>query len=278
MKIKLSDLRKNTYFRIVQVVALIILSSFYLYQTYQYFSPQTILVNDIEKIEIPTNQNFYYLLDAGHGISSDFSEKCGNKSVEYTDEDGKKQCFWEYQYNFNIRFYLSQMLDSMNIAYDFTNDDVYYYKDDPVSDLKNRVYKINEYNPSKEIPIIVFSIHGNANKDKDVGGFEVYVSKQGFFSEKYFYENKHEFSQQIANEMYQSYKTIFGTDHKYNYNKEPKKGDFFILTRTKTYAILTENEYFTNPEIRKKMQTVEFQRKVAEAHLLTILKLEERYE
>ena len=62
-----------------------------------------------------------------------------------------------------------------------------------------------------------------------------------------------------------------------NKSQDFKEAAFKIISKTKCYAILTENEFFTNPIIRKKMRTSEFKLRVAKAHFNCISYIEKNF-
>lgn len=260
--------------KIFQILILLLVIGYSGYLLSGKLHREILIVEKIKQEVIPPPQQFFYLLDSGHGIRFDLSDKCGDKSVP-DPKDEHDKCFMEYEFNWAVRGFLASMLDSVGIQFKYVNDVSFYYKDDPVADLKKRVEFINSYIPPIDIPIVVISIHANANTNKNVSGFEVYAPETKVFSND-FYPNKKEFSQKLANEMYNSYHEVFGDSHKYNHNEKALEENFYILKETIPYAILTENEYFTNPDMLPKMKTIEFQRNVALAHFLTIMKLEKK--
>jgi N-acetylmuramoyl-L-alanine amidase len=242
--------------KIKQTIALLILCCYFIFKifsliTYDGFS---------------TNQKYLYLLDSGHGFDGN---SCRNKSVLETDGT----CFYEWAYNWNVRSELALLLDEAGIKYVLINTDK--SKD---LDLDQRIKKINGI--SSKIPKILISIHGNAASDKEenfksANGFEVYSPKHEY-SKNYFYKDKKEFSDTLAKVMFDCFAEIF-PDHKMRYdsrNQTYKEATYAILSKTKCYSILTENEFFTNDRIRQQMKTKEFQKRVALAHFKTIQHVE----
>lgn len=245
--------------KIRQTFALFLLCFYFLIQVLDCFG-----IHIIKYKNYYDSQKFFYIIDAGHGY---YGNKCSGKAV--LDENG--YCFYEWIYNWNIRTHLTQMLDKQGIEYVLVNTNK--YND---MQLDDRVVKINNIKSKK--PKILISIHGNAASDfPDANGFEVY-SPKGTFSTKYFYKDKKEFSDTLANLMYGFISKEF-PEHLMRYensNQNYKEANFTILAKTKCYAILTENEFFTTPKMRELMRTEEFKIRVAKAHFNFINHMENR--
>ena len=245
--------------KIRQTIALVILCLYFIVKILGIFDIQI-----IPQRTLASNQQFIYYLGSGHGFNGD---KCGSKSVVDTDNT----CFYEWIFNWNVKGELARMLDSAGIKYVSVNNDM-----NSDMSLDDRIAKVNEQHT--KLPKIYISIHANASANEEANGFEVY-SPKGEYSTKYFYEDKKGFSDTIANMMYQNLKVQFPT-HKMRYatkSKDFKEASFRVITHSKCYSILTENEFFTNPEIRKKMRTKEFIIKVAVAHFNCIKEIEKKY-
>lgn len=244
--------------KIKQSIALLILCCYFIFKIFNIFT-------NIGE----TNQKYLYVLDSGHGFTGN---DCRNKSI--IENDGS--CFYEWVYNWNVRSELCLLLDAANIKYVLVNDS----KQNDM-DLDERIEKINKIK-SKQKKILI-SIHGNAASDKEenykqANGFEVYSPKHEY-SKDYFYADKKEFSDTLAKIMFDYFKEVF-PNHKLRYESKEqtyKEATYSILAKTKCYSILTENEFFTNDDIRQLMKTKAFQQKVALAHFKLIKYVEENY-
>lgn len=246
-----------------QTIALLLLCIYFIIKTFEIFNVKVSKNFTNEKHE-KKEQKFIYLLDAGHGIIN--GEKCGYKSILEPDNT----CFYEWIFNWNVRSLLASMLDREGIKYMFINKDTL---DVP---LKKRVSIANNIESNKKK--ILISIHANASANSNANGFEVY-SPRGNYSKKYFYEDKKQFSDTLANIMYQCYSEEF-PKHRMRYkskSQDYKEAAFKIISNVKCYAILTENEFFTNPQMRNLMRTKKFQMKCAKAIFTFIKKIEEKH-
>lgn len=252
--------------KIKQVFALAFLCIYFSIKTVALIGDYVIQHRYKTKTKI-VNQNYYYLLDSGHGYRD---ESCGHKAV--IEDDGR--CFHEWIFNWEVRRHLANMLDSSGIKYIFVNSNV--NSDMPI---QLRAKKAN--NIKTAIPKVYISIHANAsNMEKkgweDVEGFEVFSPETKYII-KGSYKNKKAFSDSIATWLTQELMEIF-PEHKFRTSGGNlfKEASYTVISKTKCYSILSENEFFTNPKMRNKMRKLEFQKKVAKAHYNLILRLEKK--
>lgn len=210
-------------------------------------------------------QRFLYLLDSGHGY---YGNTCGSKAI--LESDGT--CFYEWIFNWNVRRHLAIMLENEGIDYKFVNTDL---KSD--LSLDARIHKVN--NIKSKAPKILISIHANAASDKNENweaahGFEVYSPRSDKSHSGY--EDKVVFSDTLATLLQNELGTTFPKHEIRLYDGKHKRANFELIAKTNCYAILSENEFFTNPKMRKMMRTDEFAKKVALAHYNFIKKIEKR--
>lgn len=228
-----------------------------------------------------TGQKYIYLLDSGHGFRRN---SCGSHKSVVDINDPTDTCFYEHEFNIEVRNFLAEMLDSVGIAYNFIGE---FYTD---IDLNTRLQMIQDhqvcYAKYSNLPTVLFSVHANAAKEhvSDAKGFSVYIPKNKLES-KYTgvkHLDKLEKSAEIATIFMRHIKSVFPESKGYTYrgqspNKPYFERNLFMTARPSCYAVLTENNFFTNPEIRMQMSQPWFQKKVAEAHFLTIMELEGKY-
>lgn len=210
----------------------------------------------------PKNSEYTYILDTGHGYRD---TTCSYKCVQ--DENGRY--FYEWILNWNVRNHLAMSLDSLGISYIFVNEDTF---DLPLNDRVFKINKIVDSNPNKKF--ILFSIHANAsNLEKDrlgkAEGYEVYIPKNNS-KVKSPYLDKLKISKNLAIKYKNS---VVGRNLTFRGIKEK---NYTIISKTKCYSILTENNFFTNPQQRKKMRSEVTQKEIANFHLDIIKKLENK--
>lgn len=251
--------------KIRQTISLVILCFYFSIKTFSLFGFESIRSTTSTKINI--SQKFLYLIDSGHGY---YGEKCSGKAI--TEGDGS--CFYEWKYNWQIRYYLAHMLDSVGIQYTFVNTNI----STDIS-ITERAKIANEI--ESPIPKVYISIHGNAASKKSknrkkANGFEVYSPEQHkIIGDAYEYKKRG--SDSLATWMAQELKKEF-PEHvlRTEGSKLYREASFTVITKTKCFSILTENEFFTNPNIRKKMKTDKFKKRVAKAHFKFIQRLEKK--
>lgn len=215
----------------------------------------------------PSNQTYLYFLDAGHGGGY---SKCGFKSV--LEEDGT--CFWEYKFNFAVRKRLAEKLDSAKIKYVLVNPD-----STPDMDLDARVKFINRYQTKHKK--VSLSIHANAasskSQDKESAhGIDIFVAES--MHPRLTHKDKLEKSDSFATEMANFYYIMFKLDSPYHQlRKKPfHRKDYHMTYMVDGYAILTENDFFTNPRARQQMKTTNYIERIAHVHYQLIEKLERK--
>lgn len=216
------------------------------------------------------NQKYFYILDAGHGYVGD---DCTNASKVVKEEDGN--CFWEWKFNNDVREILSSMLTNRGIKHQFTNNDIS-SRDMPLSERINIVNNIASNYIDK---VILISIHSNApNSNSEnylkISGFEVYSPTSDNLAETP-YSNKKDFSDTIATILMNNIKKQF-PQHIMRTKSDQlfKENHYSIISKTNCFAVLSENEFFTNPQIRKMMKTYDFKKKCAMAHFNAIIDIE----
>lgn len=210
-------------------------------------------------------QKFLYLLDSGHGY---YGNTCGSKAI--LESNGT--CFYEWIFNWNVRRHLAIMLENEGVDYKFVNTNL---KSD--LSLDARIHKANII--KSKTPKILISIHANAASDKEENwqeahGFEVYSPRSDKSHNGY--EDKVVFSDTLAIFLQNELSAMFPKHEIRLDGGKHKKANFEIIAKTNCYAILSENEFFTNPKMRELMRTDEFAKKVALAHFNFIKKLEKR--
>ena len=212
------------------------------------------------------NQEFIYILDAGHGGNMG---DCGNKSI--IDNDGS--CFWEYKFNWELRDVLAAKLDSLGLAYVYTNTDSTFDMS-----LGERISKINALVKRYNKKFLVISIHADAASSKpEVERFDAYISiKRNKHSQ---YKDKYEVSHMIANTLLTELRTEFSDTSRGAvcsvYKRVREDNEKTMTFSPDCYAVLIENNFFTNPIIRERMKTKLFKERIACAYIKTIKHLEQ---
>ncbi len=170
------------------------------------------------------------ILDPGHG--GILNGKYQTEGKQYHFEDGTS--IYEGEVNRGIAFRLAEMLVSDGIPF--------YYACDLSHDtsLSNRVHYANSLVTNlkkKPSEFLYLSIHCNAGHGH---GFEVYTSIGDTLADK--------IAETFIDEFEDSYKHL-GITGRYDYldGDKDKESNFFVLSRTKMPAILTENLFFDNP-------------------------------
>ena len=199
---------------------------------------------------------FNWILDAGHG---------GVVNGEYITP-GKRSPIWSdgSQYfegvgNRNIVKKLIQRLEEKNIDYvdllEGTQADI---------PLHDRAYRANKIYHSEPNSVLV-SIHSNGFTSESANGFSIYTSRG---------ETK---SDLIAT-MFMKNMELYFPKHKsrkdYTDGDPDKEANFYILKKTNCPAILIENFFMTNFRESKLLMSTEFQDRIVECHLQTILEIE----
>ena len=197
-----------------------------------------------ESKEILSKQKYLWILDPGHGALTK-----GKRSP--VTKDGRQ--LLEYEFNFDVAKMIQCQLWNAGIKSIMTIDDP--------ANVGNALFKRVSKANSLKSPLhkVFVSIHGNAGPDKGFSdkshGIETfYFSPMG----------------KIIAEVFQ--KELISKTRLTN--RGVKKEDFYVLRYTDHPAILTENGFFTNPKEFELMMTKEYRKKVADAHVAAIQKIE----
>lgn len=269
LKLVYKKILKNPYIHVVMIIVGIFLLSYYGYN----YEPL--------KIEIPetkyVKQRNLYIIDSGHGHND--KNDCAWKSVKH---DGK--CFYEYEFNKKVADYLCDMLN---------NADIYYLRTDTLSDKRDLsitervefINKIKRHLDKKQIignthTVVLFSIHGNAARNIDANGLEVFTSiekcKQ-YKGKEHCEKNMHILATLLADNLKATFpeKPFRSTSEtEYKQTSMAPQGEITLLDETECYGVLSENGFYTNPKERNEMESSQYQIKVAAAHYKTICMLE----
>jgi len=191
--------------------------------------------------------NRLWILDGGHGKNT-----VGKRSPIWAD--GSQLFEWEYNRDIVRR-----------IAYTLgRREDVRFHilvPEDYDVNLSERVERVNTLVKTNYNSVLI-SIHGNAGKGR---GWEVWTSKGQTPSDrvaKVFYGE--------AAKEFPEMKMRIGT----SIEDPDKEMNFTILKNTLCPAILTENFFFDTEEECRLMMTNEFRQRVANMHIMGILKVE----
>lgn len=238
---------------------------------------------DTAYLEKYKSQKNIYILDSGHGKPR--TDNCRNKAVR----EPNGQCFYEWEYNFRVVNEICKMLDERGVFY-LRTDSITDQRDLGVMERVKYINRIVDDLESSNLPteteVLVISIHANgSSKSKEASGLEIFTNLEKanrFFDEASanHFKNQTEALTALIHDYYRQYmpSTNFRYSSKGQMYKESNKaheGDIAILKRTKTYAVLTENGFFTNDIERELMKTDEWVRRVAMVHVNTILTIED---
>jgi len=191
--------------------------------------------------------NRLWILDAGHGNNT-----LGKRSPKWAD--GSQLFEWEY--NRDIVNRIAYTLDR--------REDVRFHilvPEDHDVNLSERVERVNTLVKTNYNSVLI-SVHGNAGKGS---GWEVWTSRGQTTSDrvaKVFYGE--------ASKEFPEMKMRLGT----SIEDPDKEMNFTILKNTLCPAILTENFFFDNEEECRLMMKNEFRQRVANMHIMAILKIE----
>lgn len=169
-------------------------------------------------------------IDAGHG------GKDNGASVDNVMEDS---------INLKISGYLCELLMDIGVHILMSRTSDYdlaslYQKNRKREDLNNRVKYINDSKPD-----LFISIHLNTYATSDVNGAQV------------FYQSNNEDSKEMANYIQQSLNVLT------NKSRNIKSGDYFILNKTAPLGVLVECGFLSNSYERGKLNSEDYQYKVA---------------
>lgn len=211
---------------------------------------------------------YLWLLDPGHGgmINGEYQTQ-GKRSPVYNDN---KDQFYEGVFNREIVKMIIELSKNKIDTYNLVDTEL----DLPLrtrTDLANEIF-CKHYQTDKK-PCIYLSIHANAYTPNNklvfnsAKGWEVYTTKGESKSDKiatlFFEEIKKAFPDQK-----------FRTD--YSDHDPDKEEDFFVLRKTATPAVLTENFFMTNKDDLKILLSSDKKKKIAEAHYNAMVEVEKR--
>lgn len=194
--------------------------------------------------DLLSKQKYLWILDPGHGALTK------GKRSPVTDDNRQ---LYEYEYNFDIAKMIEFYLKEIDIRSIVTIND----PSTVGNALLKRVLKANFY--QTPLQKIFVSIHGNAGPSEDFS-----TSFKGI--ETFYYSPV---GKRIA-DVFQ--KELVGKTKLVN--RGIKKGNFYVLRYTDHPAILTENGFYNNPQEFELMMTKEFRKKIAQAHVAAIQKIE----
>lgn len=191
-----------------------------------------------------------WLLDGGHGgLINGIYQTSGKRSPIW---DNESQLF-EGEFNRSIVNRLVEMLTAENIRYVSLCPEM---EDIPLSERVDRANAVNG-------DCVLLSIHANAGGGR---GFEAFTSPG---------ETK---SDALARVFYEEMALEFPGDRM---RKDLSDGDpdkespFYILTKTRMPAVLTESFFMDNErECREYLMTKEGRDRIAEAHFNAIMRIE----
>lgn len=210
----------------------------------------TFLIEKTYSFPINASQEYLYILDAGHDEPN--YSKCDTKAIW---DNAKNKCFYEYEFNLDVRSYLASFLIENSIEYIYLNDSGIKMS------LNERVKKINKIVQEQKkfgTKCILISIHGNYAHNKKAEAFEFYTQDTTKIT-KQLDEDKNIISKKVAERLLNSYKNVFS---KNSWNKtftfRTKESNFQILRESNCPSILIENNFYSNDSIRELMWTKEF--------------------
>lgn len=169
-------------------------------------------------------------IDAGHG------GRDNGASVDNVMEDS---------INLKISGYLCELLMDIGAYVLMSRTSDYdlasiYQKNRKREDLNNRVKYINDSKPD-----LFISVHLNTYPTNDVNGAQV------------FYQNDNIESKEVANYIQHSLNVLT------NKNRNIKSGDYFILNKTEPLGVLVECGFLSNSYERGRLNSEDYQYKVA---------------
>jgi len=187
-------------------------------------------------------------IDCGHGGFDPYT-------LEYHTAPSKmaKHYFgtvYEGVINRRIGIALADMLRERGIDYYFL---MHQFEDTPLEDRTNLANELHKEYPN----LVVVSIHCNAFRDPTAKGWEVFTSVGKTRADRF------------ANKVYEAIekKNMFVMRPDFSDGDHDKEAKFWMLTRTKAPAILTENGFFTNPaEAMSMLFDPYWVQEVAQAH------------
>lgn len=207
-----------------------------------------------EEPKTERESRFLWCLDNGHGIYTQ-----GKRSPIL--EDGRQ--LLEYSFNRDIVNRIAEQLDKIGINYFIVVPEI-----EVGNALEMRVKRAN--NEPSELPKIFVSVHANAAPTKNINDW---CDENIKGIETWFYHQS-QTGRKIAN-IFQRH-LIEQTGFKDRKLKSRPEEQFYALRKTGMPAILTENGFYNNLGECKELLNEEVRDKIAWAHVLAILEIEEK--
>ena len=205
------------------------------------------------------NSNYHWLRDPGHGgIIKNVYQTHGKRSPIWADGS---QLF-EGEFTRDISNRLGIILDNLGIR---STDIVNSQRD--VS-LRTRVRTANNLHRINH-DCAYLSIHANAFSKESAHGWEVWTSKGETKSDK--------FATVFYNEMQSTFPDYEDFRPDTSDGDVDRESNFYVLKNTWMPAVLTENFFMTNWEDYKIITSEDGRQKIASAHAMAILKIEEAW-
>ena len=181
------------------------------------------------------------VIDAGHGGRDN-----GCSGINGTKESS---------INLSISKILKSYLETLGIRVVMTrNDSNGLYSANAInykqSDMEKRLEIINQANPD-----MVISIHQNSFDDHSQCGAQTFYQQND--------EKSHDFADSIQHQL------LSQLD---NARTESNHGDYYLLKESNVSAVIVECGYLTNPQEEIKLQTTDYQNKVAYAIMCGVVK------
>lgn len=154
----------------------------------------------------------------------------------------------EKEINLSIVFRLRDYLQMNDVKVILTreNDNGLYQQTDKNKksvDMRRRIEIINEANPD-----VMVSIHQNSYHQPEISGAQV------------FYYGKSEEGRRFAQIMQKRFDYVLGEK---NRRLAKANGSYYLLTHSKPVSIIIEGGFLSNPEEAKKLETEEYQDRIA---------------
>jgi len=200
---------------------------------------------------------FIWILDPGHGgINPDTGKYVtpGKRSPKWKDgcqyfEGEGNRCI--------VNSILKQCRENNIIALDIVND----WQDVSLATRVNRANSVNSYHGN----CIYISVHSNGFSKESANGYSVYTSRGNTKSDQYA-------------EILLKYMQLEFPDRKMRKDTSDsdrdKEADFYVLSKTKMPAILSENFFMTNKEECKLLLQKSFRDRIANCHFELIKQIE----
>ena len=200
---------------------------------------------------------FIWILDPGHGGINPETGKYvtpGKRSPKWKDgcqyfEGEGNRCI--------VNSILKKCRENNIIALDIVND----WQDVSLATRVNRANSVNSYHGN----CIYISVHSNGFSQESAHGYSVYTSRGNTKSDQYA-------------EILLKYMQLEFPDRKMRKDTSDsdrdKEADFYVLSKTKMPAILSENFFMTNKEECKLLLQKSFRDRIANCHFELIKQIE----